>query len=526
VYAARLDGSGLFVESEPLRGGYTVNVPISTTVTNVGNVSQSAVVFSGGMDNTTLQFVACSSIPSAACPSPTTGVTNVIIGLMPFPFSQPAAGGLLVVTVNSSGMVPFVATIGKNLQTNVSVSRTGSTLNSAVVTIQSQDPTKLKFSTTPTGTASASINVTIPVGQSSSNDFYAHAFDSTGTVGYTLSSTSYGSIDSSVALAPSGLVIFSPFGFGQSFTMPIGSADATIGVYTAQLDGSGSPVAYQAVATGVSIPVTVAGDNPAVGSITATSPIAIGAGQSSATTTFHAVATGSANITASSAGYGSSTVGVTVTSQNLICTGGLTIGQFLQDVGQVIVPGGAPVAGLHVTIQSNSPSLVLSTNATTAGSGPIGFDLTAGTVVTPNFFIQPQGSSGDPTYTVSAPGYVSATCSVALAPSGVVIVNYGSSIVSLGGGPQPLTVLAAQLDASDNPVVPQSLAGGASLAVSLTNTNRGAGTVPATVNIEPGTDRISALFSPAGTGFTSISVTQPMGWTLPTSLTSVGITVQ
>jgi Putative Ig domain len=523
VSAARLDGSGLFVETEQVRGGITVNVPVISTVTSVGNVSAPAVTFSGGMDSTlpgTLQLAASQT---------TTGVTNVIVGPADPPFTQPAAGATLVVTVTPSGLVPFTATIGKNLQTNVSFSRTGSTTDSAVVTIQSLDATKLLFSTTPTGATHDSLALTIPANQSTSPDFYAHVYAGSGTVGYTLSSASYGSVSSTVTLAPSGLVILSPFGFGQSFTMTANSADATLAIWTAQLDSLGNPAAFQIVANGVSIPVTITADNSTVGNITS-SPITISGGQANGTasTAFHALAQGTAHITASSAGYGGSTVGVTVTTQTLICTPGLTIGKFLQDTGSVIVPGGAPATGLHVTVQSNSPSLVLSTNSTTAGTGAISFDLTQGTGVTPNFFLQSQGSSGAPTYTVSAPGYNSATCSVALVPSGVVITNpsFGSSSTfSVGAGPQPLMVVAAQLDSFNNPATPQSLAGGASLVVSLSNTNNAAGTVPSTVTIAAGSDRKTFSFTPVAPGSTNVSVAQPAGWTLPTGLTSIAVTV-
>ncbi len=513
VYAARLDNSGLFVESQQIRGEYAVNVPVSSSLTNIGNVSSPAVVFSGGMNSTTLQFVASQV---------TTGVTNVIVGPVPL-FTEPAAGSSLVVTVNGSGLIPFTATIGKNLQKTVSISRTGSGATNATVTVHSQDAAKLKFSTAPTGPTSDTITVTIAQFQTFSGDFYAHVFESTGTAAYTLSAANYGSVDSTVVLVPSGLVIWSPFGAGVNFTMSLGPVNATLSVYTARLDPvSGSPVEYQAVASGASISTSVAVDNTAVGNITI-SPVTISSGSPSASTEFHAAGAGGANITASAAGYGSGSVAVTVQSPTLVVSDGLVIGKFLQETGTLILPVRAPTGGLHVTLQSNSALLKLATTDTAPGSATIGLDIAEGGFIA-TYYIQSLGSFGTATYTATAPGYNPATGNVDLIPSGIVIS--GPPSVGLAGGAQPVTVYTAQLDAANAPINPQPLAGGQQLVVSLTNSNRGAGTVPSSVTVLPGTFSSIALFTPSAVGSTTVAVVQPAGWTLPTIMTSVGITVQ
>jgi hypothetical protein len=517
VYAARLDSSGLLVETEQLRGGITVNVPIASTVTTIGNVSSPTVPFSGSTDNATTQFTAGTT---------NTGVTNVTVGpvstvLPVVPFTQPATGASLTVTVGPGGLVPFTGvTIGKNLQTNVSVGRLGGTTSDAVVTVHSQDSTKLQFSTTPTGATSADVNVTIPSGHSTSKDFYAHAFSSSGPVAYTISSPVYGGVDSTVSLAPSGFFVSAPS------TMTVSPPNANVSVSTAWLDGAGIPKEIQPVASGVSISVAVASNNSAVGNVTV-SPLTFNAGDSNAATQFQAVGLGTAQITASSAGYGSGSVGILVQGAgNIIVADGLTIGQFLQsDISNLILPTAAPAGGLHVTLTSNSPLLKLSTTATGAGSATIGIDLAAGATGA-TYYVQSLGSSGTVGYTATAPGYGPGTAnSIALVPSGIVIL--GPSSVSLAGGPQSLTVFTAQLSASNAPVVPQALAGGASLTVSLTNSPGVAGSVPVTVTIAPGTDGSFPLFTPLVSGSsTTVSVVQPSLWTLPTSLTSLGIFVQ
>ena len=207
----------------------------------------------------------------------------------------------------------------------------------------------------------------------------------------------------------------------------------------------------------------------------------------------------------------------------MIVSNGLTIGQFLQDTGTVILPVVAPAGGLHVTLHSNSPLLMLSKTATGAGAATIAIDFVQGQGNAP-YFVQSLGSSSTATYTATAPGYGPGTDTVTMVPSGIVILGPGS--VSLAGGPQSLTVFTAQLSASNVPVVPQALAGGASLTVSLTNSPGVAGSVPASVTVAAGASSTTALFTPLVAGIsTTVSVVQPSGWTVPTALTSLGISV-
>jgi len=412
-------------------------------------------------------------------------------------------------------------TVGKNLQVSASVSLSGRSSSPVVVTLQSQDPTRLMFSTSPTGTASQSINVTIPLNQTVTPDFYVQAFDSVGTVGYTVSAPSFGSVNSVVTLAPSGLVIQSPAGFGSDFIMTLGVGDATLSIWPARLDATGAPVATQAVASGMSLTVTVGSDTPGVGTITI-SPFAISGGSTYASTGFHPVGNGSATITATSPGYASATVHATVQPPSVVVGGGYTIGQHLQQDTTLILPLPAPTGGLDVTLQSNSPSLLLSSSATAAGSATLTLHLAAGNKFA-TYYLQSLGTSGTVSYTANATGYSQGTGTVDLAPSGVVIT--GPTTVELSGGPQGLSVITAYLDSTGAPVNPQALAGGPSLAVTLHNSNSAAGTVPGTVTITPGNNSATATFTPLGAGITTVSVDQPAGWTIPTSLTHLTITV-
>ena len=90
---------------------------------------------------------------------------------------------------------------------------------------------------------------------------------------------------------------------------------------------------------------------------------------------------------------------------------------------------------------------------------------------------------------------------------------------ALANGNQAFIVATGQLDANGNFVQIQPLAGTASLSITLINSNPSVGTVPGTVTIAPGNTAngtANVTFHPVTTGTTSISVTQPSGYSTPT----------
>ena len=115
------------------------------------------------------------------------------------------------------------------------------------------------------------------------------------------------------------------------------------------------------------------------------------------------------------------TVQVNATSLSIEQTS-VIIGQNLQTDARVVLAGVAPGGGLAVTVTSNDPSrLLLSTDPTAAGARSISLSVAGGGRATPTFYVQALGSSGNATYTASAPGFGNATQTVTLASSGFVI---------------------------------------------------------------------------------------------------------
>jgi len=517
--------------NEVVRPGVTIDVPVSSSATGVGTVSTSTVAIAGPASSGSVNFVANTS---------NTGAATVTAGPLAG-YATPATGSSVTFSVASTDLVPFIATIGNNLQAGVTISRNGDLSSATQVTITSSNPSLLLFSTTPTGNtaggtcskapcpATASITLTIPANQSVTPQFYAHAYGSSGTVGYTASATGYGTQNGSVTLAPSGLIIASPFGLDAAFQMALGSAPATLVINTAWFSGS-TPATTQAVAYGVTISATVASGNMAVGTITG-SPVTLTAGQgadSSTFASFQAAALGTTSVTASASGYLSASVGVTVNALSLVVSDGANgaIGEFLESQGSVILPS-TPTSDVQITVATTSSIIRLSNNNDGPWSSSINVTVAANNT-SAVYYIESLASTGTASYTVSTTGgFGPATDNLTLTPSGILMysTNTGAFLTLDEGQTAPFTVLAAQLDDSDNFVATQNVA--SNVTVNFVNSNSNAGTFPGSLTISVGTStNTSGLFT-AGTSAagTRISVQQPTGFATPTSLQSVAVTV-
>lgn len=200
---------------------------------------------------------------------------------------------------------------------------------------------------------------------------------------------------------------------------------------------------------------------------------------------------------------------------------GLTIGQYLQVKATVSIGAAAPAGGLDILLKANNyndqglvnggPKLLLiSRGQTEVGSDFIKVTIPAGASSAP-FYLQAQDGVGSVTYTASAQGLASTTATIQLAPAGLVIAGpqgfTTDTPVGIGAGSVPLTVYTAQLDPSSyNFAMPQDLAAGFSVNVSLQNSNSAVGTVQTPVAITGGSGLAVAQFLPQSQGSTTITI--------------------
>jgi hypothetical protein len=507
------DGSAGAIEQ--IAGGFSVNVTVSTDAPGIGTTSPGSVGFSSGTSSAGLNFVASKT---------TTGVVDVLI-TAPTGFTNPTAGAQITFTVQASDIIAFSATIGAGLETNVSASLSGPVGAPTAFTFHSNDPSKLLFASSPTATGTQDLVVTITTGQNHTPDVYAQAVGAAGTSpSYQLSAAGFSPANGTVSIVAPGLLIQSPGGFGAaSFSEPLAAGAATITVFVGSAPG-GVFSAAQLVIGGGSVSVTVSSDKPSVGTVGPT--ITISGGSGSGSTLFQPQSPGTAGITVSATGFGSASVSATVTGQSLIIDSGFLIGFSFEQMATVTIPAPAGSGGATVTIQSNSPSLLLAVNATDPGASQITVTVAQGSRVG-TFFIYAATNSGSGTYTATFPGVSPVTGTAQFTNSGFVIIPITSTTIDhTQQTSTQLEIFAAILDSSGNPLsfVTQPLAGNQQLRISVQSSS-GAATVPATVSLQPGIDHVIVPVTIVGAGMPSISVSQPGGYTTPTVDTFVTLNI-
>ena len=295
VYAARLDSAFNFVETQRLRGGFTASVNVTSVNTTVGTITLSPLVFSGGDQFATTQF------------SPANSGSTSITASVPAGFSTPAASGNTVTAnVTPAGLIAPNASVGKNLETEITLRLNGVPSSSVVVTVASNGPSLMLLSTSAQTAGSAQITITIPPGQIGAT-FFAQGLASSGIATYSVSAAGYGTATGTVTLAPSGIFIYgqqggliAATGTGGVGLISFKTGDilgpAIITIASAMLDSAGNILdSTQPIAGGSSVNVNVTSSNTAAGTISPTALTILG-GSNTATTVFQPVGNGTTTI--------------------------------------------------------------------------------------------------------------------------------------------------------------------------------------------------------------------------------------
>jgi hypothetical protein len=529
VSAARLDATGHFAEVQALRGGTSASVTVSSSNPAQGAIVSSPLLFTGGVTSIATTFNALA-------------VGNPIVtAVAPSGFNTPADGSNAV-TANIAAaqiLAPSVI-VGRNLAATASVTLNGvAPAGGLVLSISSNDSSRLLFSKTATDPGSSSITVNVQGGRTSSQEFYFYGMASAGTATYTVSAPGFGVGSGTVTLTPSYVLIAGPYGFGNPILTTPGAAPAAITVYAMIYDPAYGFVP-QAVAGGNTVSVSVTSTNMSAGTIT-TSPITIPAGGNTATTQFQPAGAGNTSIQAgvpsgfaAPAQFGSVAVTVAAPGMSLFSETSF-VGQHLQVAGTVTLAQAAPPGGAPVTITSaNSGQLLLAVSATDPGSPFITIIVPAGSIIG-TFYLQAVGSGGTISYNATSPNYTNASGQITLTPSGVILEgNLGLSLPFVWTSvPVALQVHLAQLDPSSlSYVATQKLAGGLTLNVVLTNSEPTVATFPSSVTFTGGNDTVLAQFTPVTlpggghvTGSTTLGVVTPAGYSTSSTNTSLAATV-
>jgi len=265
------------------------------------------------------------------------------------------------------------------------------------------------------------------------------------------------------------------------------------------------------------------------------SPVAIGAGSSSGNVNFHPVGPGSSLISViEPTGFATPTSGRTLTatvSGPKVLLNPVTVGANLEVRGFAQLDTAAPSEGVTVTISSNSPSVLLSTDATVQGGSSIQLPVMGGSKVIPFFYVQGLASSGTAQLSASASGYTMGTGDVQLVPSAFVVAGPGGA----AGDPFSTTTISADstlvlspwaLDGANKPYLVQTVRGGFSVSVAVSSGTPGTGTVAGTATFLGGDSSNAVLgFHPLAQGTSVLSVMQPTGFFVPSSGGSITASV-
>lgn len=295
VYSAQLDSSGDVAAVQPVRGGLSAVVTVTSSDTAVGTVAASPLTIEGGLSTATTRFLPASP-----------GETTLAAGAPGFTGLAPLAS--LQATVRKPGMALTSATIGQNLQVSGDVVLGGQAPEGGLdVTLTSSDPDQLLLSAGETNPGSKSVTITVPAGATSAR-YYLQALGSSGEVTYAASAPGFLSKTGSVTLTPSGVLLGmfgppdeaelfrkesadAPHGFAASLS---GSRTTPVMVYTAQLDPvhhRAADITVQSLRAGLSLQIALESSDPTVGTIAST--VNIGGGSRDATAPFTAMRAGS-----------------------------------------------------------------------------------------------------------------------------------------------------------------------------------------------------------------------------------------
>jgi len=450
-------------------------------------------------------------------------------------------------SVNTAGLTVSDVTVGQHLET-VSKIR----LNRPVpadgleVTVKSDNPRLLLLSSDAVTAGSESIVFKLRPGFNSTPEFYIQGLGKSGTATYTASAAGFGSATGTATLAPSGIVIAGPAGFGlPGFQTSIRGAKVHLKIYSALLDSSLNLVAFQAVAGGSPVSFTISSSNPAVGGVPAEG-LELRPGTNTITTQFKPAAMGETTLSLNTPANLSvpaklASLIATVALPTFALPNGLLIGKDLEAGAALGLGQAAPPEGVEVTITSGDPSkLLIARSSSEKGSGSLVVKVPGGGLGV-SLFLQALDNSGKVTYTASAPGYQTRSADVLLEQSGFVIagpLSFPHSgfkrepgfYTSLAGHMKTaITVYSAYLDPETHrtaDVTVQPLRAGISVTTTITNSKPEAGTMGDTkIVVEGGTDAGHSEFTPLSAGQTILSLVTPDGFSTSANSTYLRVTV-
>ncbi len=533
VTSAMLNATTLnWVGNQFVRGGFSVDVNVTSSAPAVGAITVSPLTIENGDGAATTQF------------DPLTAGTSTIEVVPPAGFATPNNFRQITATVTSSGINVTAMTLGRNLQQALLWSlQSPAPAGGLNVTITSLDPSSVLLSTSATAAGGASVTVPVAAGSTTSGtQVYVQALASSGTANLQVTATGFGDGNGVVTLVPSGFIINTPSVINTTTL----AANSNVQITPARLNPMTLAwVQNQAMRGGFSVSVPLTSTDPAVGVMVPTAA-AFAGGTSAVSVQFDPNNAGSGGTTiirteAPSAEFADPTTfrqinaNVTASGINFVNE---NIGRDLQTLATPTLQAPAPTGGVTITVTSNDPArLLLATSVAGVGQPSVTVTVNAGaTQPSQQVYMHALDSGGTATATASAPGYASATSTATFFPSGFIIDSPGGSVTTQTfAGNTTFNLTSARLN-SASPFTwaqNQALRGGVVVDVPFLSSNTTVGVITVSpVRFQNGAGSVSTQFDPLSVGTTTASVGTPIlisGTTTPFtpagSFNSTAITV-
>jgi hypothetical protein len=512
IASARLTpGTLAWAQNQPVRGGFSVDVDVTSSQPAVGTITVSPLEFANGDGSQTTAFDPIGD-----------GVTTIAVGT-PTGFSTPSTFRTISATVTASNILMGDATVGRDLQQTLTVNLESTPPSPVDIVLTVNDPPHATLSLDPLVAGTGSITLT-NVGNTSARTIYVQG-RSLGTTTVTAEAIGFADDTSTIAVHPSGFIV----DFPGNFTTDTFAANRSIGVAPARLNPTTLNWAQnQPVRGGLTVSVDVTSSDTNVGPITS-SPLSFGPNIGSRTTAFDPRASGTTELAVSvPPGFDAPTtfrsIVATVTAPNINASD-VTVGRDLQSALSISLDT-APPSPVTVTVRSNAIGLA------TVSSSPMqdgGETVTFSNVTSTNVgTVYVQGRAiGSTALTIQAPGYNDRLPVVTVDPSGFIVDFPGDFTTNTFAANRSIGIAPARLNPTTlNWAQNQPLRGGLSVTVSLTNSTPAVGVLTASsLTFTAGLTSLTTAFDPLAQGETTIAVTAPAGFSTPTNFREITATV-
>jgi hypothetical protein len=217
----------------------------------------------------------------------------------------------------------------------------------------------------------------------------------------------------------------------------------------------------------------------------------------------------------------------------LLKPGAVTVGKDLQTFTTVQLTEPASTDTI-ITLTSSDPArLRLAKLPDEPGTPTISLKIRAGFRESTDYWLQALSDSGEVRYTAAAPGYESGSATVALSPSGVILIGpMGEGappefITTPKAWPTKIAIRMARLDQALKPVETQYVRGGLAVEVAFSPSDPGVGDInPPSVKIAAAEDSARVEFAPKRAGKSTLSLKTSPQFHQPAAMHNVSATVR